>query len=254
MLEVELLDETTSQDQTPRRLRRDPIELTFSLPQLAGGALAAATAAAIGAQLGVAGTIIGAAVASLVGGVAGTLYSAGLDRTHRKVTTAISKRRAVVVQPDVSAADETLLLPAGQDDTDPADTLIDLPAVGQPSRPRRRIGVWGTVAISTAAIFVLALVAISVVELGLGRALDGGSGTTVGQVVRPPAPSKSAPVPSPSASDPTPTPTPTVTVTQTVSPSPSASPSATEPTPTQTPSASPSDTPTAADPAATPAG
>lgn len=253
MLEVELLDETTSQDQTPRRLRRDPIELTFSLPQLAGGALAAATAAAIGAQLGVAGTIIGAAVASLVGGVAGTLYSAGLDRTHRKVTTAISKRRAVIVQPDVSAADETLLLPAGQDDTDPADTLIDLPAVGQPSRPRRRIGVWGTVAISTAAIFVLALVAISVVELGLGRALDGGSGTTVGQVVRPPAPSKSAPVPSPSGTL-TPSPTPTVTVTQTVSPSPSASPSASEPTPTQTPSASPSDTPTAADPAATPAG
>lgn len=238
------MDETKTHDQDAGK-RRAPIELTFSLPQLAGGALAAATAAAIGAQLGVAGTIIGAAVASLVGGVAGTLYSAGLDRTHRTVTTAISKRRAVVVQPELSTDDQNLLLPAGH--AGPDDTLVDLPAVPAAAGPRRRLGVWGTVAISTVAIFVLGLVAVSLVELGLGRALDGGSGTTVGQVVRPPVPSKSAPVPTPSISataDPTPTPTATPTVSDAPSPTPSEpvpsvsptdSPSATTPTPPTTP-------------------
>ena len=70
---------------------KEPIKVAFSVPQIAGGALAAATAATIGSQLGVAGTIVGAAVASVVGGVAGTLYSAGLDRTHRKVTEAIHR-------------------------------------------------------------------------------------------------------------------------------------------------------------------
>lgn len=259
MLEVEQLDETKSNDQGAGKPRREPIELTFSLPQLAGGALAAATAAAIGAQLGVAGTIIGAAVASLVGGVAGTLYSAGLDRTHRTVTTAISKRRAVVVQPDLSTDDQALLLPTGQTDsavTDagPADTLVDLPAVPAAAGPRRRFGVWGTVAISTVAIFVLGLVAVSLLELGLGRALDGGSGTTVGQVVRPPAPSKSAPVPTPSVSaTPTPTQTPTPTA---VEPSPTLTPSEPVPsvTPTDSPSAPASTPPATPEPTSSPTG
>jgi len=243
------LDETKTQNQAAgHKPRREPIEVSFSLPQLAGGALAAATAAAIGAQLGVAGTIIGASVASLVGGVAGTLYSAGLDRTHRKVTTAISKRRAVVVQPEVSAADESLLVPADQDVTDPDDTLIDLPAVSEPSRPRRRLGVWGTVAISTVAIFVLALAAISAVELGLGRALDGGKGTTVGQVVRPPAPSKSA---TPTPSD-TPTPTPTVTVTQTAPATPTPTPTTPSETPTTIPTPPAPTLPATPDPGSTP--
>lgn len=252
------MDETKSQDPVPGRLRRDPIELTFSLPQLAGGALAAATAAAIGAQLGVAGTIIGAAVASLVGGVAGTLYSAGLDRTHRRVSTAISKRRAVVIQPEVSAADEPLLSPA---EVGTSDTLVDLPAVPPhtpaASAPKRRFGLWQMVAISTVAIFVLALAAISLLELGLGRALDGGSGTTVGQVVRPPRPSPSTPAPEPSQT-PTqgPTATPTQTPTTSDSPTPTATATAPDPTPTTTDAPTePTQTPPATpDAASTPTG
>ncbi|PFG18049.1 hypothetical protein ATK74_2629 [Propionicimonas paludicola] len=241
------MDQSKTDSQANGKPRREPIELTFSLPQLAGGALAAATAAAIGAQLGVAGTIVGAAVASLVGGIAGTLYSAGLDRTHRKVSTVISQRRAVVVQPEVSPEDQALLLPA----EDAGDTLVDLPAVPEApaGRPRRRIGVWGMVAISTVAIFVLAIAAVSLIELGLGRAFDGGSGTTVGQVVRPPKPSASPSTTVPSDS---PTPTPTVTVTHTAtmpatptppdpSPTPTASPTAPQPTPT--PTADPTNTP-----------
>ena len=218
----------------PQKDDKEPIKVSFSLPQLIGGALAAATAAAVGSTLGVAGTIIGAMVASVIGGVGGTLYSAGIDRTHRKVASVITR--------------------TGKTDIEPADgvdvTLVDTPAVphstvsaagpsGEP--PKRSKRIWKVAAITAAAIFAVSLVMITLVELGLGRALGGGDGTTVSQVVRP----ESRPTRTPS---PTPTPSPSATT---------ASPTATEtPTPIPTPTPSePTSTPTPSEPteSATPA-
>src|SRR3954453_21908383 len=70
----------------------DPVEekkkvFDLSLTQVAGGALAAMTAAALGSTLGVAGTIAGAALASVVAGVAGSLYTASLRTGREKVRT-----------------------------------------------------------------------------------------------------------------------------------------------------------------------
>ena len=205
---------------------KEPIKVAFSLPQIAGGALAAATAAAIGSQLGVAGTIFGAAVASIVGGIAGTLYSAGLDRTHRKVTGAISRgyeqvRSAPGYDPD--GANPAL---PGLGDTQPLhavgeDTRGDLEPVPAPDQRHKKV--WKVMWISVAAMFVLALVTITVVELGLGRALDGRGGTTISQVVR------QSPQPSATA---TPKPTPSATITPTMTPTPSVT---AQPTPTPTP-------------------
>jgi hypothetical protein len=45
------------------------------------------TAAALGSQLSAAGTVIGAALASIVAAVAGSLYTASLRRTRDKVKT-----------------------------------------------------------------------------------------------------------------------------------------------------------------------
>ena len=45
------------------------------------------TAAALGSQLSVAGTVVGAALASIIAAVAGSLYTASLRRTHDKVKT-----------------------------------------------------------------------------------------------------------------------------------------------------------------------
>src|SRR6476661_9256148 len=59
----------------------------LSLTQVAGGALAAMTAAALGSTLGVGGTIAGAALASVVAGVAGSLYTASLRTGREKVRT-----------------------------------------------------------------------------------------------------------------------------------------------------------------------
>jgi hypothetical protein len=206
---------------------KEPIKVSFSWPQLAGGALAAVTAAAIGSRLGVGGTLIGAAVASIIGGVGGTLYSAGIDRTHRKVADAISRGydrvrssdeydRDAVHTLDGDGASPTL---PGVDPEPRAEaggqTRLDPAPVGRSDHARRKL--WKVMGLSVAAMFLVALVAITVVELGLGRTLDGGDGTTISQVVRErrstPTP-KATPTPTPSATTtaPTMTPTPSVTV------------------------------------------
>ena len=224
--------------QDPEDRRSDPIQVKFSLPQLTGGALAAATAALIGSQLGVAGTIFGAAVASVVGGVAGTLYSAGLDRTHRRVTEAIRRGYDRVLDADEA---DTQVLPAvdataPMHPIDPAAaeaateaTVVDLqpvPAASAPTGGRRR-KILVAMGISVAATFVVAMLVITAIELGLGRSLDGSATTTIGGARRP---------------------TPTATVTHTPAPSASSTPSASTPT-SATPSAEPtpsaSETPSA---------
>lgn len=234
--------------------RKEPLKVSFSLPQLAGSALAAATAALIGSQLGVAGTIAGAAVASVVGGVAGTLYSAGLDRTHRRVTEAIRRGYERVREADDV---ETQLLPAAGDgaggtewnrphsvpveeDDGVETTAVDLrpvPAADEPARPSRRRRFLVGTAVSVATIFLATMVMITVVEFGIGRSLDGSSTTTVGGARRPTAAAttpkpKPTPTPSPSTSatttapaSPTPEPTPSASASEQITPEPTPSPS-----------------------------
>ena len=244
--------------QDPEDRRSDPIQVKFSLPQLTGGALAAATAALVGSQLGVAGTIFGAAVASVIGGVAGTLYSAGLDRTHRRVTEAIRRGYDRVLDADevdtqvLAAVNATAPLSPGDpaavsgEESAAEATAVDLqpvPAVAAPADDRRR-KILVAMGISVAAIFVVAMLVITAIELGLGRSLDGSSTTTIGGARRPaptatvskvPTPSPSL-TPSPSTSTsaaPSPEPTPSASETPSAQPSPSASESAT-PTPSAT--------------------
>src|SRR4051794_13575993 len=63
--------------------------LDISAIQLVGGALAAMTSAVIGARLGVAGTVIGAAIGSLVAGVAGSLYTASLRHGKDRLSSVL---------------------------------------------------------------------------------------------------------------------------------------------------------------------
>lgn len=231
-----------TQQEKPKEVEeKETIKVNFSLPQIVGGALAAATAAIIGSQLGVAGTILGAMVASIVGGIAGTLYSAGIDRTHRKVSEAITRGYDQVrAHPDYDPDGASPALP-GLGDTQPldavaADARVDREPVTPDEANERRRKIWKVMGLSVAAMFVLALVAITIVELGLGRALDGKQGTTVSQVVRAdPTPSPtSTPSRTPSASaTPTPTPTASVTPQPTITPAPTP----TVPTATSVPSA-----------------
>lgn len=244
---------------------REPLQVKFSLPQLLGGALAAATAALIGSQLGVAGTIFGASVASVVGGVAGTLYSAGLDRTHRRVSDAIKRGYDRVVeedeeptrtQPASSATAEFPAVQAGAAAAKPSGRPSDPgvkttggrpvpapPGGGRPPSRRRKVLVG--MGLSVAAIFLVAMGVITAIELGIGRSLDGSATTTIGGHGRPvPSASVTAkPKPTPSASESssqaTPE-TPSAPPASSPAPSPSDSPAPTDPIPELTAQPAPS--------------
>lgn len=162
----------------------------ISATSVAGGALAAMTAAALGSRLGVAGTVAGAAVASIVAAVASALYTASLRSTQARVRTVLNASPARPVLPRSFTAE----------------------GVGASLRrfSRRR---WKSVLVGTIATFGLTGVVLTGLEAISGRALSGGSGTTVSQVssgrsgdsdrTRPrPAPPKEEP--SPTGSDPTP--------------------------------------------------
>lgn len=140
-----------------------PGYLGLSLTQILGGALAAVSAAALGARLGLAGTLTGAAIGSVVSAVAAAAYTQSLRHTReiirsRAFTTVTGERSVAVV----------------------ADSPVEQPP--RPTRERDRSLV-RRVALGAAALFAAVLLLITGIELGMGRALDGQSGTTVRQVV-----------------------------------------------------------------------
>ena len=201
---------------------------------LVAGALAAVTAALLGSQLGVAGTLVGAAVSSVVATSAGAAYTAGLQRTHDGLRV-IARRRRVDSQ-DVDVAPDALGV---HDTADAAPTATA--ALARPARtpiPRGTIGAWAVAALAT---FTLALVLITGFELGTGRTLSGESGTSVGRVaVRTEA--------APPASDPEVEPVAVASAPPTAAatnPSAAPTPSTEEPSPSVTPSASTTPGPTA---------
>ncbi|MFP5284003.1 MAG: hypothetical protein ACLGIF_11200 [Actinomycetes bacterium] len=132
-------------------------KLDLSLTQVAGGALAAMTAAALGSRLGVGGTIAGAAFASIVAAVAGALYTASLRTTSERVRTvwgtAPQRRQEVRVAPT----------PAG-----PASRPLTI--------------AWRKVLAAAIAVFALAAIFVTGFEALTGHAMSGGGGTTVTQV------------------------------------------------------------------------
>lgn len=178
------------QEPKPKLLDLSPVQLT-------GGALAAMTSAVVGARLGVAGTVLGAAVGSIVAGVAGTLYTASLRRTKDKISSVIvsktddteveivpvSSGPDAVADPDASTRTtindtRTLQLPLAADPAGPLATVVDPTGPAQPKRRRP----WKTVLVSTAAVFALAFAAITTFEILTGHAISGGQGTTITQV------------------------------------------------------------------------
>ncbi|WP_113905319.1 MULTISPECIES: hypothetical protein [Brevibacterium] len=71
--------------------KKEKSESGLSITQLLAGAGAAATSSVIGGQLGVAGTVVGAAAASVITAVAVTIYSKSLDKGKEKVKDVGSK-------------------------------------------------------------------------------------------------------------------------------------------------------------------
>jgi hypothetical protein len=185
----------------------------IKLSQLIAAALAAITAAFLGSRLGVAGTVVGAGVASIVSTVAGALYQHSLDRTSRTVRSRVG--------------------PARTDDPAAEDTVLVQPPIARRRRPR-----WVVAAALTVLAFVIGMGAVTGVELLKNGPLSGGdNGTTVGSLfgqptqrttsTTPPTPSTTTTAPTttqPATTAPTTTPTtttapPTSTTTTTAPPS-----------------------------------
>lgn len=213
-------------------MSRDPDRSSFSFTQLAASALAASSAAFAASYLGVTGTIIGAAVASVIATIATATYSASLQRSKDAVLRTAMVARQTGFPPATGAVPDP---GAPEPDDDAVTGTRELAIAPEPliagaagQRSGRRTALMATAAL------VISLGALTGVEGLLGKPLsallDGsnGTGTSVGSAVTGGG-SKSPAKPTQKPSDPAPAPTPT---------------EASEPTPTQAPTIEPSATPT----------
>ena len=133
----------------------------LSVVQVLAGALASVSAAVVASTFGLAGTLIGAAVTSVVATTAGALYTHSLERARARIRI----RR------------------------DPRTGRLEREVVRPPEAPPTIS--WGLVAGAAALVFVLAIGAVTAVELAarkpvaslLGRAVPEPGGTTVGTVL-----------------------------------------------------------------------
>jgi len=249
----------------PDRDRPEPAKprIDLSATQVLGGALAAMTAAFLGSRLSVAGTVVGAALASIVAAVAGNLYTASLRSTREKVRTVFQGRVDGSSMPaTVTTVDTTPADPATDEAWHWSAAAAPAPAAAAPpapatDRPAKRWSVRSMV-LGALAAFALAAAVLTGLELATGQALSGGHGTTISQVgeAEKPAPRKdpspaatagtASPSPSASAS-PIPSATATTSSTPTASAAPTEQPDTSAPAPS-TPAAAPSASASANDP------
>jgi hypothetical protein len=193
--------ETPEGNSAPSRHRR-MARFDLSATQLIATALAAITATIAASYLGVSGTVIGAALASVVSAVGNAVYGHSLRSTRDRVRVerVLQRERRPDRTPAPGEADPTVELPP----TLPQRNRSRSP---EPARPQTA---WRRIAIGSIASFVAVLAVVTGVEVVAGRPLsdlvrgDGGTGTSVFGTAGGPAAT---------------TPARTPTVTQTVTPS-----------------------------------
>lgn len=134
----------------------------IDIPKTIAGTLAAVSAAVVGSFLGVAGTLIGAAVASLIGSVGTELYARFINRGSKKIVSTFVTAPAAVGTPAVVAAEDEL----------PSEE----PVVGEP--PARKDVRWGRIAAMAGALFVLAMGSLTAFELLTGKSVPAAVGHT----------------------------------------------------------------------------
>lgn len=137
-------------------------KIQLSVIQIIAGALASVSAALVASTFGLKGTLLGAAITSIVASVGAALYSHSLHRARARIQTRFN--------PHTGAIERVVI---------------------RPPRPRRPIR-WGRVAGAAGLLFVLAMGAITIVEVAARKpvaALVGSEspqhgGTTVGALLQ----------------------------------------------------------------------
>ena len=216
--------------------------------QVVASALAAVTAAWIASSLGVAGTLIGAALGSFVVTISSAFYGRTLDKGK---TLIVQTASGTVVQKQVDEGE----IAEAFDEVEEAEgsPVARAEVVGEDTAPTRRLH-WKTIAATTVAVLAISLAAMGAYEVVTQKSFGANPdnariGNPFGGSSRPS--DDNAPKPKPTTSTPTPTATPTPGAPAATTPAPAATtpapvPTATEPVPTAapTPSATPP-TPTA---------
>ena len=151
--------------------------LGLSVPQVLGGALAAATSALAASFLGVAGTLVGAVVGSVVATIGAAVYAHSLRKaaTQLRVIRPAIRPVAALASQDSLEAD-----PVAGDGNDQVGVGPRLPLRTVPARRR-----WLRLSVGVGLGVVLALAGITAAELIIGHPVSGStkSGTTIGQAV-----------------------------------------------------------------------
>lgn len=254
-------------------------KIDLSPTQVAGAALASVTAAFLGSRLGVAGTMLGAGLTSVVITVGGALYQRSFDRAKEKAVNAAAKasekrlKRTTVARyvskegEKVEATRHIHLTPdmhwpggetvvdedrTAKIDAEAATRMLSWSGTQQatevvekessPDRRKRRTR-WVVAAATGAAAFVLSMLIVTGFEGVTGKPLSGGDGgTTLGQVLnRHPQPATSTPTkPAKPQETPSEQPQPSMEVKPTQQPT--VQPTAETPAPTQQPTEAPTST------------
>ena len=170
--------------------------------QVAAAALAAVTAALLGSTLGVAGTVLGAGLASVITTVGGELYLRSLDRTK----AAALKARTLTTRPQVAPASSTVEssgvaaeaedpaeagAAAEADAPSAAGATAELPVAsadgetpeGEQQVSRLRKLRWPLVIGTSVVGFVLAILVITGFEFATGSSISGDGRSTIGHIV-----------------------------------------------------------------------
>lgn len=154
--ETPVSDDQSQTDEQPEK--KSP---ALNIPGLLAGAATAATMSVLGGHLSVVGTVLGAALTSIVSGVAIVLYSTSLEKSRRglqKVHSTVAQR--VFARPGLDASTSEGSSPVA--DGNPRSAL----------RPRLK-----PVLVSTGAVLGLAVAAIFGIQALTGTELSGGTGT-----------------------------------------------------------------------------
>jgi hypothetical protein len=207
--------------------------LDLSTVQIGASALASVTSALAASVFGVAGTLIGAAVGSIVSTVAGAIYADSLRRAGQRVRAT----QAIVVRPVDPDVTPTVRLYADQPQTRPISHPAPVevtPEVSVPAAVRVPVVPWwrgrpGAVLAVCVLGFAISVGAITATEALRQQPVSGGTGTTVGRVLGQ----------DPSATEQTPTPTPSTSPTDSAPPSATPATSAPAIAPTAVPTTAP---------------
>ncbi|MFE7778767.1 hypothetical protein ACFU5O_33810 [Streptomyces sp. NPDC057445] len=140
----------------------------LSVPQVAGSALAAVAAAVLASRLGVYGTVVGAGVVSIVATCGGPVFQHLFRRTGEQIRDATVHARPRTRQSAHRPPNE--VCPEGE--------------FGTSTTHGTRIRGWKRSVAAAAAVFAVAMLGVTTYEIASGKDLGGGTGTTVGSVVR----------------------------------------------------------------------